>query len=561
MDDEANSFTGHNLVEVQSWLRQYWPESPFEALDIPQDASDSEIRKAYMKQARLHRQAFVSKNAEDEMLMSKINSAYEIISDEETKRIYFHEASTYQSPSTEEHTDVCVDDASTQPDILPEDMIAELVQVYIELDEVIAAGFDVDAYVTAHPNFYRSFFGFSFKGVKMAYAFSWLGFVFYTNRGTLLQKLFNIIFLGIAGGGSAVLPEVICIVFGAMAFSVLYVMYRRREAQGQADPAHLLPYVRCVLYPIEFILLCITLNNSTSAGASGTAMAIIGIMNFWACLLLTITNYQLLKANDIKEMQELARQYTGDRNAVLHATVTDLILLVDSTVNGIMNRIVVSLSSFLVIAVMWLAVALDVLQACYSCNRGKEKTESEDNHKCYSIIALFSMIAAVATCTHSLAEMRVNCAVNQADKVASEHITRQQLYVYYEQVYYHRQLVFWGRIQVAYQNMVNTLVGLFTKKDDTSEKDTEIPHISSTDDLESQTCKEKEEAVQKQEEKEDACSSSHGGKLYASVVQQEDGDESKKGVSRACSHSSERQDEGKQVDKEDVAGGNIDDLD
>lgn len=175
------------------------------------------------------------------------------------------------------------------------------------------------------------------------------------------------------------------------------------------------------------------------------------------------------------------------------------------------------------------------------------------------------MIAAVATCTHYLADKRVECAIERADAAAGDHMTPSKLYMYYEQVYFHRQLVFWGRIHVAYHNVLSTLstccmppegqpstcerfvvatkdiltscgvafaggiyaigsaltacwtktLGLCAKKEENSDKHIETPKSSPTDDLESQISQAKEEVVMGAE----STASEHGGKTYISVVQ------------------------------------------
>ena len=211
-------------------------------LGVPEDASDNDIRQAYMALVRLNRKAFVSGDTEATILMTKINSAYEIVRDNDTKRVYLSERAKYRHDPEKESTDSHVeDDCSSEDDILPSAMEAKLADVYARLEEVLEAGFDAEAFVEAHPHFYRSFFGFTFKGAKMVYAFNSAGFVFYTNRGMLLQKLFNIMLLDAAGAGIAVIPEVVCIMCGGIAFSILYWLYRSREAQRRPSPAHLLP--------------------------------------------------------------------------------------------------------------------------------------------------------------------------------------------------------------------------------------------------------------------------------------------------------------------------------
>ena len=53
---------------------------------------------------------------------------------------------------------------------------------------------------------------------------------------------------------------------------------------------------------------------------------------------------------------------------------------------------------------------------------------------------------------------------------------------------------------------------------------------------------------------------SHGGKVYTSVVQQEDVDDGSNEEDISSSHASEKQDAG-ELEQNDVVGGNIDDLD
>lgn len=75
---------------ISSWESLYGQQSPYEALNLEKNTTKSDIKKAYYKLAReWHPDTYKGNNPEEaEEMFKKINAAYELLSDQDTRKLW-----------------------------------------------------------------------------------------------------------------------------------------------------------------------------------------------------------------------------------------------------------------------------------------------------------------------------------------------------------------------------------------------------------------------------------------------------------------------------------------
>eukprot|EP01040_Poterioochromonas_malhamensis_P005194 gene5194-5563_t len=382
------------LTNIRNFVQLSPVQTCYEVLEVQPTDSAGVIKKAYYAKQRKNMSGF-SVNSDDQAKLNAqvVNAAYEILSDpvvRETYDKYLADPAAFEPDDAEsvhpsehggegknekDYEDLeggkraRVDPFAAYRILYPETMLAfdtALQRLY----ELEAKGFDWRAYWEKYPHYVnRSLFGQSVKNGKILESLSAAGFVLYQIRSLFFQKLYNIILLGIGGGSTCLIPEFMFIFLNIMVYLVIYHSYYKKDF---VEPnIGWLRISRMALYPIEAIFLIITLSVATENGVNGAIGFFIGLPNFWVCLILFLANKN--KGEDIDSVVVDARDF-------LTKDFPDFIFLLDATMNGILSRFALSITSF--VAVFWVAVGLlrDLCEICEGEEGRKRRRGQETCH-------------------------------------------------------------------------------------------------------------------------------------------------------------------------------------
>ncbi len=357
----------------------------YEVLEVQPTDSAGVIKKAYYVKQKQNMSGF-SVNSDDQAKLNAqiVNAAYEILSDPLIKEAYdkyltdpaAFEPDDAESVHSAEHGEGGENEAdplAAYRILYPETMLS-FDKTLERLHELEEKGFDWRAYWDKYPHYVnRSLFGQSVKNGKILESLSAAGFVLYQIRSLFFQKLYNIILLGIGGGSTCLIPEFMMIFVNIVVYLIIYHFYAKDDFTR--PNVGWLRTSRMILYPLEAGLLIATLAVATEDGVSSVIGFFIGLPNFWVCLILFLAN-----------KKKGASSQSAEDRGLLKRAFPDFIFLLDATMNGILSRAALSLTSF--VAVFWVACGLirDLVELCQgeeerNRRRGQETCHGTDHLK------------------------------------------------------------------------------------------------------------------------------------------------------------------------------------
>ncbi len=373
------------LTIFRNFARISPAQTCYEVLEVQPTDSAGVIKKAYYVKQKQNMSGF-SVNSDDQAKLNAqvVNAAYEILSDPLIKEAYdkyltdpaAFEPDDAESVHSADHGGEGENEADPLANfatLYPETMLA-ITTILERLNVLEEKGFDWRAYWEKYPHYVnRSLLGQSVKNGKILESLSAAGFVLYQIRSLFFQKLYNIILLGIGGGSTCLIPEFVMIFVNIVVYLVIYHFYAKDDFSN--PKVGWLRTSRMILYPLEAGLLIATLAVATEEDVSSVIGFFVGLPNFWVCLILFLAN----------KKKGANYQSAADRG-LLKRAFPDFIFLLDATMNGILSRAALSLTSF--VAVFWVAVGLlrDLAELCQgeesrNRRRGEETCHGADHLK------------------------------------------------------------------------------------------------------------------------------------------------------------------------------------
>mgnify|MGYP003386035022 CR=1 FL=1 len=430
----------------------------------------SEIRKAHRNKSIEHKRAFNDVSSSDqtaEDAVRKCNAANDVLKDDIACNFYMKVYKEYDTDNKGDEQYAYTQKAYNKTEAEEEeDYYVGLsankkrnFDSYItRLAELRALGFDSAIYARLNPDYDRSFLGQKFKGSLILDTLSMAGFVYYALRGILVQKTANIILLLCGGAGGGVTFEFL---FLAAAIAVYIHLYRKFRADGDIPSVQFLAKYRIWMLPVEFVMLAVTLGMSDTAGCSTTILVIVGLQNFWACIVLLRANMTANEASDAEEAVDAMRELVSDLpdDMSVSKNITDLYFLLDSTLNGVLNRVAINLSVWLAIAVVAIAASVDV---CHMCGK---KEEDDEVMACVTIVWVAVLIHWIS---HQVAQCsfdRKNNVDDAQEESASRNNARSvaRLYLLLELMHSFKQMAWAGEMWLLRKRTYDGCMWLWTR--------------------------------------------------------------------------------------------------
>lgn len=421
-EKEAEFNPRKNIININKVSPE---ENCYQILGVESNATLGAIKKAYYSKQRENIAGFGCEPSEEQKKKAQlVNAAYEILSDPEQKALYDEyladpaafDAKTAKEEAASVHSEEDLEAGGGRATTFWDQFgklypatTASLDLLLTKLNALEEKGFNWRNYWEENPYYVnRTFLGQSVKGGKIMETLSASGFVFYQLRSLFLQKLWNIILLLCGSGTTCLIPEFVFMFLSCCVYLIVYQAFAKDDFSN--PPVGWLKNIRMVLYLFEAIFLIITLAVATENGVPGGIGFIIGLPNFWVCLVLFLSNkkkgYSGMSIDDAFE--------SAQARALIKKGFPDYIFLLDATLNGILSRGGVSLSS--IPALIWVIWGL-LIDLRPLCENEETRRNRPDRDVCYSWLHLCEVTNAttrkITNCSHDKMFSSFNQAIDE----------------------------------------------------------------------------------------------------------------------------------------------------